>query len=206
MKKINPTLESAPNAENYPSDLPAPSLNELISEIDSEIGPAPAPIVAAETQNEKTTVSIGYGDRQYIRFSLNDTRLALPLSQVLEIGYLPDVTPLPNLPDWILGVCNIRGEIVSMVDLKVFLGMPDQEAKRYSRFIITGNGQLKLALAVDRIMGLLHMDRLQVQIQAAPYSENEIAPFIKGVVVEEKRLLNILDVDKLLSAPKMVEV
>ena len=206
MKKVNTTHESALNAGNEPPDCPGPSLDELISEIDNQIGTASLPMHEQNAQNEVLSATVGYGERQYVRFSLNETNMAIPLSRVLEIGHLPDITSLPNLPGWILGVCNIRGEVVSMVDLKRFFGMPSQGAARNGRYLIIGNPQIKLGLTVDRIMGILRMDKLQTQMQAAPYSEKEIAPFIKGVVVQAKRLLNVIDADKLLSAPKMIEI
>ncbi|MFW5637374.1 MAG: chemotaxis protein CheW, partial [Thermodesulfobacteriota bacterium] len=54
---------------------------------------------------------------QLIKFMMDDLLLAVPLPKALEIGRQPVITPLPNLPGWVLGVSNIRGEIISMVDL-----------------------------------------------------------------------------------------
>jgi purine-binding chemotaxis protein CheW len=140
---------------------------------------------------------------QYIRFILEDIRLAIPLQSALEIGHRPEITPLPNLPEWVLGVSNIRGEIISIVDLKGFFRMKTHGLKRDSRFIILYNREIKTGIIVDRVLGLLTLDRLREEIRTNPYAEGEISHFISEVVVYEDHLLNILDVDKLLSSPRM---
>ena len=151
------------------------------------------------------------GARQYIRFFLEDVFLAVPLSGVLEIGHLPDITPLPNLPEWLLGVSNIRGEIVSIVDLKVFFGLSFRKGKRNRRLIVVRNPEMKTGILVDRIMGILSSGRSDATlVQDSPYSKetsgSELAPYISGLLVPESRdekILNIFDIDKFLSCPRM---
>ena len=97
------------------------SLNELINTIDEEISET-----AIEKKEDKgaSTGTLTAGMEQYVCFHLDNILLALLLSKALEIGQKPDITPLPNLPDWVLGVSNIRGEIISIVDLKGFFKIP----------------------------------------------------------------------------------
>ena len=174
-------------------------LEELIAEIDMETGQADE--ISGGPKSED------YGSDQYIRFFLEDIPLALPLSSALEIGHRPDITPLPNLPDWIMGVSNIRGEIISIVDLKAFFRLPSHELKRNRRFIIVHNQDMKVGIVVDRIIGIFSLDRTNTDIRNSPYEEGEIASYISGVVISEREnkenLLNLLDIVKLLSSPRM---
>lgn len=174
-------------------------LEELLAEIDMETGQA--------DEISKSRKSQDYGRNQYIRFFLEDIPLALPLSSALEIGHWPDITPLPNLPDWILGVSNIRGEIISIVELKAFFKLPSSGLKRNRRFIIVYNQDMKVGIVVDRIIGIFSLDRTNTDIRSNPYEEGEIAAYISGVVAPEgknkENLLNLLDIDKLLSSPRM---
>jgi purine-binding chemotaxis protein CheW len=140
---------------------------------------------------------------QFILFGLEEILFALPLASALEIGHRPEVTRLPNLPNWVLGISNIRGQIISLVNLKAFLGIPSSGIKTDSRFIIVHNQDLTVGIIVDRIMGMLSLDRIDTNIQNSPYREGDIAKFISGVAFHEDNLMNILDIEKLLSSPRM---
>jgi len=196
-EKIQPAFEPAIALEESgePEDGNIISLEEMIAETDREIGEVSVP----EHREEK----IAYGLRQYIRFSLEDIMLGITLSSSVEIGHLPDITPLPNLPEWILGISNIRGEIISVVDLKGFFGWPSHGHKRGSRFIVVHNEDLKVGIMVDAITGILSMDKIDTDVQNNPFGDGEISSFIRGVVAYEEQLLHILDIDKLLSSLRM---
>jgi chemotaxis signal transduction protein len=66
------------------------------------------------------------------------------------------------------------------------------------------NQNTKVGMIVDRIMGILFLDEIDADFQSSPYREGEIANYILGVAVSEEKLTNILDIDKLLSSPRMV--
>ena len=175
-------------------------LGELVAEIDRETAKA----TDGEPGQESAPKGLGeVRGRQYIRFTLGDTLLGIPLSSGLEIGHLPDITPLPNLPDWVLGISNIRGEIVSIVDLKGFFGWPSRGPERGSRFIVMHNKDIKVGIMVDGIRGILSLDRINADIQDSPFLRGETSSYVLGFVVSEEQALYILDTDKLLSSPRM---
>jgi len=179
-----------------------PSLDDLIAEIDREAGDVSLAVPGKEELLDLTGVSTPVHN-QYILFALEDAQFALPLSSALEIGHRPEITPLPNLPEWVLGISNIRGEIISLVNLKVFLEIPSTGATGERRFIIIHNEEMKVGLIVDRIKGILSLDRIDSEIQNSPYREGEVAKYIQGVAVSGKNLMNILDIGRLLSSPRM---
>jgi purine-binding chemotaxis protein CheW len=179
------------------------SLNELIAEIDSETA---FPFDTRHKKEEISPKSDGIHtplQNQYILLALDKTLFALPLSRALEIGRRPDITPLPNLPDWVLGISNIRGEIISFINLKAFFGISATGTKVERRFLIIYNQEMKVGIIVDRIMGILSLEQIGTDLQNSPYREGEIANYILGVAVSGESLTNILDVDKLLSSPRM---
>jgi len=200
MLEINKSNNTDNPLVSADSDRTAPSLEDLIARIDKETGQAMAD-VPDDTPNLSNDVE--YGSDQFITFALQNILLALPLSSALEIGHRPMITPLFNLPDWVLGVSNIRGEVVSIVDLKTYFELPSSGPKRDGRLIIVHNRDMKVGMLVDRIMGILSLDQIDTDIQESPHREGELSPFISGVVVSGENLLNILDVDKLLSSPRM---
>ena len=179
------------------------SLNDLIAEIDSETAITSDPEQKKEEilpKSDEMPISL---QNQYIVLALEKTFFAFPLSRVLEIGRRPDITPLPNLPNWVLGISNVRGEIISFINLKAFFGISATGTKIDRRFLIIYNQEMKVGIIVDRIMGILSLEQIGTDLQNSPYREGEIANYISGLAVSGESLTNILDVDKLLSSPRM---
>jgi len=129
---------------------------------------------------------------QYILLALEKTLFALPLSSALEIGRRPEITPLPNLPNWVLGISNIRGEIISFINLKAFLGISAIGAKVGRRFLIIHNQGMKVGIIVDRIMGIIALDQIDSDLQNSPHREGEIANYILGAAVSGENLTSML--------------
>jgi purine-binding chemotaxis protein CheW len=183
--------------DTVPHEQPTPPLEELIDQINREVDQSSdlQEVATEESLDQRLEVR-----DQYIRFLLDDILLALPLSSALEVGQHPAITPMPNLPDWVLGVSNLRGEIISVVDLKMFFERPSEGLKKQSRLIVVHSEEMKVGLIVDRIMGILSLDQVDTSIQQSPYKKEGISTFISGVAMTEDKLLNILDVDKLFSS------
>ena len=179
------------------------SLDELISEIDRETAVSLDPGTDKEELSVKRDEIHTSPQNQYILLALEKTFFALPLSCALEIGRRPDITPLPNLPNWVLGIGNIRGEIISFINLKAFFSISSTGTKVERRFLIIQNHAMKVGIIVDRIMGILSLDQIDADLQNSPYREGEIANYILKVAVSGENLTNILDIDKLLSSPRM---
>ncbi len=197
----------------------SPPIDDLVRQIDAELRPKIAPFPGMGLQPEKAEVAQVRAGDQYVRFFLANILLAAPLESAREIGRMPRVTKLPNLPDWILGVSNIRGEIVSVVDLRGFFGLEgvpgDPGAWAGKMFIILSREEMKVGVVVDRVAGILYLDTRKTGLQKPPYREGDpekkLVPFIRGLIPlsripeggNEKRLLHLLDVDRLLTARRM---
>ena len=192
------------NSKSAPQTGPQPvalSLSELVAEIDSaaEGSFARDPYLPEEVEQKSRAPH-----EQYIQFVLEKTRFALPLSSALEIGRRPEITPLPNLPNWVLGISNVRGEIVSFLSLKAFFAIPASTTGGERRFIIVKNDAIKVGMLVDRILGILSLDHIERDLRKSPYHKGEIANFISGVAMSEENLTNILAVDAILSSSRMI--
>ena len=181
------------------------SLEELIADIDRETGKISAHEYSKGDISQDLVSKRTHIHNQYIMFAVEKTLFALPLSSAVEIGHRPNITLLPNLPHWVFGISNIRGEIVSFISLKAFLGIPSSGTKLERRFLVIHNPDIKVGIVVDKILGIHTLDQIEKDIQKSPYREGEIAAYILGVAVSGENLLNILDIDRLLSSSKMTD-
>jgi purine-binding chemotaxis protein CheW len=164
---------------------------------------------AAETSSEPAGDSppdsidlggAGYGGESVIQFALGDIRAAVPLDRAVEIGRHPRITPLPNLPGWLLGVGNVRGEIVSMVDLAAFLGMDRPRSAHRRRFIVVRNLDMRVGLVVDRILGIRSLEPAG---ESAGGPETTWHRFVCAERVLPGGVLHMIDLESLLSDPEM---
>ncbi len=125
------------------------SLPDLAAAINDEI------TVALQNELHDTGLEEQGKDREnigsHICITVAGSDLAIPLEAVHEAGELQVVQPLPLLPDWLQGISNLRGEIVSVVNLGRFLASPD--AVPGKDFLVVANETIKLAVTVDKITG-----------------------------------------------------
>ncbi len=88
---------------------------------------------------------------RFICVQVAGTELAIKLSTIIEAGELSSIRSLPLLPIWLPGITNIRGNIISVVDLGCFLGISQPLSSKTQSFLMVSNDSLKLAITVQRI-------------------------------------------------------
>ena len=87
--------------------------------------------------------------RHLLVCALGDQRLALPLMAVERVVWAVEVTPLPGAPQSVLGVINVEGRVVPVIDLRRRYGIPDREIDLADRFVIARTSRRTVALLVD---------------------------------------------------------
>lgn len=196
--KMNIEPPEYQNAEKMAST----PLADLIGNIDEQLDRT----VELGVWHENSAQSMLHRDNrneQYIRFQLGRYNLILPMERTLEIGYRPVITALPNLPGWLIGVSNIRGEIVSVIDLAGFLDLGADRPKSGERFMLVHNNRIKTGFIVDRITGLYHLQTDNDRIQPDPDHSPNIGPYVKGIVNLSEETLHILDIEALLASERL---
>jgi len=137
---------------------------------------------------------------ELLEFRLASERYALETRHVHEVHPLRELTPLPCTPEFILGIVNVRGRILGVLDLKKFFQLPDPGLTDLHRIILLRGNGLEMGLLADVIVGVrrIPVDRLQPTL---PTLTGIRAEYLKGVTDER---LVVLDLDRLLSDPKIV--
>ena len=88
----------------------------------------------------------------YVRLRVAAEAYAIPVAHVREIADVGDVTPVPGLRPEVLGVCNLRGQILPVIDLAMLLGVPRPGAS--ARLLVAEAGGLAAGLAIDEVSGV----------------------------------------------------
>lgn len=169
-------------------------LDHLIGEIDSQSNGA------AHLENATTrSVAAATDLVRCIVFTLDETRYAVAMDNVVEVDRLPAITSIPNVPAWIEGLANLRGEIISVVDLRQFLNMDALEFDQSRRMLIvrSNNTDLTTSLIVDRVIGIRTFPKASITKPASPVHSN-VARFLSGVVEHDGELLAVFDLEKML--------
>ncbi len=138
-------------------------------------------------------------DNQYLTFSLGTETYGIDILLVQEIrGYTP-ATPVPNSPEWIRGVMNLRGTIVPVVDLRRRLGLAPIESSRFTVIIVVNVGTKTLGLVVDSVAEVLTIgDEIQPVPDLDEAHANRVA---KGIAHVDEKLVLLLDLDRLFAEP-----
>jgi len=132
---------------------------------------------------------------KYVTFFLDLEEYGLPISQVQEINRVTEITRVPNSPEHVMGVMNLRGRIVPVIELKNRLNLGKAEIKKDSRIVVVEHGPKILGLLVDRVAQVLNISDLQ--IEDAPEEVIKIDEnFIRGVAKMEDRMVILIELEK----------
>lgn len=141
---------------------------------------------------------------QYLIFSLEGFECAFKAEHVQGVERLPDVTPVPNVAYWIDGVIHSRGHIISVVDLRSFLGLERLPVSSRTRLVIGRVRELVIGLVVDGVSemrGILpNMIQLQQITRALP---GWATPYVGGLAIIGVRSILLIDMEQLLLSEKM---
>jgi purine-binding chemotaxis protein CheW len=102
-----------------------------------------------------------------LRFALGEEQFLAPLSSVREVASLDSITPIPGLPFYFAGLTTIRGDIVSVVDVRGFLGLPERRPERAENILIVESDGAIAGIWVDRMHGLVAVDTTQLTMDHA---------------------------------------
>lgn len=142
------------------------------------------------------------GVRELVTFCVGDQDFCIDIMMVREIRGWAPATILPHSPDYVLGVINLRGSVVPIVDLSKRLGLtPSVPDDRHVIVIAVVDAQT-VGFLVTAVSDIIGIDTSEVQPTPDVISEQAKA-FIEGVIVEGERLLRVIDIKTVL--PRTLE-
>ena len=141
---------------------------------------------------------------KYLQFSLGSEDYAIPLLMVKEVIPTPDTVPIPNSPDYYMGVMNLRGQIISIVDLRKKLKISPSTDNSEVAVMIVSHHDFNIGLVVDKIQKVLPIEPSEVS--EVPDIQSKInSQYIQGVHQSMEDLTILVDLEKLLDFNKLRE-
>ncbi|MDR1702613.1 MAG: chemotaxis protein CheW [Sporomusaceae bacterium] len=139
-------------------------------------------------------------ETQLVVFKLDKEEYALSILQVQEIKRVTDITRVPNAPDYIKGVLNLRGSIVPVIDLKKRLNLPNQDEQLYTddtRIIFVRVDEITVGIIVDAVSEVAAIEQHTIESTNDVLGTNENS-FLSGVGKSGERLLILLNTEMIL--------
>lgn len=134
---------------------------------------------------------------QVVGLRVGRETFGLPISIVREIVRVPEITAVPNAPDYIEGVINLRGRIIPIVDLRKRFGQKSVESSKKNRIVVVELGSRAFGLIVNSASEVLRIAPSEIEQPNNVFQEGEL-DFVTGVGKLKGRLVILLDVSKIL--------
>jgi purine-binding chemotaxis protein CheW len=131
-----------------------------------------------------------------VGLALDDFRYALPLASVERVVRAVEITPLPHGPDVILGIINVRGQVVPVADIRKRFGLPPRDVAPSDHIVIARTSRRPLALVADVVHGVIECDTDEVIVPAGLVPGLE---YVRGIARTQDGFVLIHDLDKFLA-------
>ena len=154
-----------------------------------------------EAVSTKTKVTEG----KFLTFVLNDEVYGIEILKVREIIGLMDVTSVPQTPDYMKGVINLRGKVIPVIDLRLKFSMPEEEHTQETCTIVVEVDNTSIGIIVDKVSEVMEIKG--DEIEAAPqFGQGIDTNFIMGLGKTKETIVILLDIAKVLSAEELAMV
>lgn len=168
----------------------------------TEVAPVPevaTPEVATASKdiNQKTQEALD--TEQVVVFKLANEEYAAPILDVQEIITTGDITPFPNVPEYIAGIINVRGTVATIINLAKKFSLARKDGESVDRYIIlTNTGKSLFGIMVDEVTSVMKIPKANIK-EATRLSDNKIHnEYVNGVAVIDERVILILNFQKIL--------
>ena len=142
---------------------------------------------------------------QYVTFRLAEETYGINVMQVQEVLRYSEIAPVPGAPSYVLGIINLRGNVVTVIDTRQRFGLMTADTTDATRIVIIEVDQQVVGIMVDSVSEVVYLR--QSEIETTPNVGNEeSAKFIQGVCNKNNQLLILVELNKLMSDEEWAEV
>ena len=168
-------------------------------EIKSEVEEIKRPVLEEEIKTPEKLV-------QFVVFALSGEEYGVGILDVREIVKTSDITMVPNMPDFIKGIINLRGKIVVVIDLEKRFLLQREEEHTGKHIIIVLAKENMFGLLVDEVTEVLRLPEDAIKPTPKLITEKIDSRYLKGVGTLSSRLIMLLDIEMVLSEEELVKL
>ncbi|MBM7072082.1 chemotaxis protein CheW [Shewanella sp. 202IG2-18] len=159
------------------------------------------------TDSKNLAVSASKDDSvlQWVTFRLDNETYGINVMQVQEVLRYSEIAPVPGAPHYVLGIINLRGNVVTVIDTRARFGLPSADVDDATRIVIIEAEKQVIGILVDSVAEVVYLKGSEID-NAPNVGTEESAKFIQGVSNRGEELLILVDLDKLLSDEEWNEI
>ncbi len=135
---------------------------------------------------------------EWVTFLLDNEKYGVNVMEVREVLKNTDLAPVPGAPGFVLGIINLRGNVVTVMDTRKRFGLPPAETTDATRIVIIEREDQTVGMMVDGVAEVVDLPESQIEI-APNVGNDQSAKYIQGVSKQGDELLILVDLDKLLT-------
>lgn len=141
---------------------------------------------------------------QWVTFRLDGETYGVNVMQVQEVLRVTEIAPVPGAPDYVIGIINLRGNVVTVIDSRRRFGLMPKVPDEPSRIIIVEVNGNVIGMLVDSVAEVVYLH--QSEIETAPnVGKDDNSHYIQGICSRDDSLLILVDVNRLLSEEEISE-
>lgn len=142
---------------------------------------------------------------QWVTFRLDEEIYGINVMQVQEVLRVTEIAPVPGAPNYVLGIINLRGNVVTVIDTRMRLGLGSKEVDDSTRIVIIEAEKQVVGILVDSVAEVV--DLRMSEVESAPNVGNdESSKYIQGVASRDGELLILVDLNKLMTDEEWAEL
>ena len=153
-------------------------------------------------ENITDTAEAKCKEGKYLTFVLSQEEYGLEILKVREIISVMDITEVPQVPDFIKGVINLRGKVIPVIDLRLKFGLPAMEYNRETCIIVVNVKDLLVGIVVDTVAEVLDISEDETDPPPS-FGSRVNTDFILGIGKVNNRIKILLDIDRVLSVEEL---
>ena len=139
---------------------------------------------------------------QWVTFRLDDATYGINVMQVREVLRYTEIAPVTGAPPYVLGIINLRGSVVTVIDTRTRFGLTSTDTTDNTRIVIIEVENQVVGILVDAVAEVVYLR--QSEIETAPnVGTEESAKFIQGVCHKNDELLILVDLEKLMTEEEL---
>jgi len=145
-----------------------------------------------------TTAGATGDERQLVVFQLGAELYGVEISRVHEIIRLQEVTRVPHSPTFVEGVINLRGKVISVINLRRRFGLPEADDTRDGRIVVVDINDQVVGMVVDGVSEVLRINSATIE-PPSPAVAGIDSEYLQGIAKLPERLVILLDLDRVLT-------